>query len=254
MQLRRREVDAEFKILSQLTPLSHQELFTWGLTHFNFLDHAWIRDTADHLESYIMADPGDRYSRLALAAIRLKSPDTASRVEGILKPLPRSDPEAAALRIELKLEYGQTDEAAAMLSETPADDRHLARIRGRIAMLRGDHAAAIRQFRDALSDEPYDRVSPSELGKALLLTGEKAAAERYFAQAKRLNTLYDLLNQLRRPDRENEHSDLMRLGQACEASGLFEEARGWYLLVITRNPLDAQGQQALHRLRQAGAP
>ena len=100
-----------------------------------------------------------------------------SRVEQILEPLPRSDPEATALRIELKLEHGRVDEAMAMLQDAPADDPHLARIRGRVALMRGDHAAAIRHFQDALSEEPYDRVSLSELGKALLLKGDPSAEQ-----------------------------------------------------------------------------
>jgi len=71
MQLRRREVDAEFKALSRLTPLSHHDLFTWGLTHFTI----WGPDIAADLESFIQADPEDRYSRLALADLLLDAPD-----------------------------------------------------------------------------------------------------------------------------------------------------------------------------------
>jgi tetratricopeptide (TPR) repeat protein len=251
MQLRRREVDAEFKALSRLTPLSHHELFTWGLTHFSFLYNVRTHDTAEHLESFILANPEDRYSRLALAAILLKSPEMESRVEQTLEPLPRSDPEATALRIELKLEHGRIDEAMAMLQDAPVGDPHLARIRGRVALMRGDHAAAIRHFQDALSDEPYDRVSLSELGKALSLKGDQSA-ERYLAQARRLDDVYDLLSRVRRPDRENQASDLTQFGRACESAGLLAEARGWYLLAIARDPLNAEAQQGLRRLREAG--
>ena len=117
--------------------------------------------------------------------------------------------------------------------------------------MRGDHKAAIRHFQDALSEEPYDRVSLSELGRALTLRGDKSAAERYLAQARRLDDVYDLLNRIRRPDRENQPSDLIRLGRSCEAAGLLDEARGWYLLAIGRDPLDAEAQQALLRLKSS---
>src|SRR4051812_3943873 len=96
LQLRRREVDAEFKTLSRLTALTHHELYTWGLTHFNFLHNVLTRDTADHLQAFIMADSEDRSSRLALASLLLKSPDSEDMVERTLEPLPRSDPEAMA--------------------------------------------------------------------------------------------------------------------------------------------------------------
>ena len=177
MQLRRREVDAEFKVLARLTPLTHQELYTWGLTHFNYLYNVSAQDTAEHLESFILSDPGDRYSRLSLATLLVKSPGGEARLERILGPLLPSDPEAAALLIESRFEHGRTEEAIAMLQDTPADHPTLARIRGRVALVRGDLKAAIRYFQAALTQEPYDRTSVSELGKALVLSGDKSAAE-----------------------------------------------------------------------------
>ena len=173
MQLRRREIDAEFKALSRLTPLSHHDLFTWGLTHFT----VWGPDIADDLESFIKADPADRYSRLALATLLVDAPEVESRVERTLEPLPGSDADASALRVELKINHGHIDEAITLLERAPADHPHFARLRGRVALMRGDHAAAIRHFQNALSEEPYDRVSLSELGKVLLLKGDMSAAE-----------------------------------------------------------------------------
>ena len=119
----------------------------------------------------------------------------------------------------------------------------------------GDHAAAIRHFREALTDAPYDRVAISELGKALVLAGDRPAASEYQTQARRLDDVYNLINRVSRPDRENQLSDLTRLGKACEAAGLREEAQGWYELAIAREPLDAEAQQGLRRLRdENGSP
>jgi len=245
MQLRRREIDAEFRALARLTRLTHHDLFTWGLTHFT----VWAPDIARDLESFINADPADRYSRLALATLLVDAPESEGLVERTLEPLPRSDFEAKALRIELKLNNGHIDEAMAHLEDAPAGDPHLARLRGRVALMRGDHAAALAHFQAALSEEPYDRVSLTDLGKALLLKGDKAAAESYLARAGRLDDVYNLINRVRRPSQENQAPDLTQLGRTCEAAGLLDEARGWYLLAIARDPLDSEAQQALRRLR-----
>ena len=249
MQLRRREVDAEFKALSRLTPLSHHELVTWGITHFTLA----LANSAEQLEAFIQADPEDRYSRLSLATVYSKSAGMESRVDQILEPLPRSDPAAAALCIELKLNQGRVDQAVAMLQDAPGDDPSLARIRGRVALMRGDIEAAVRHFQVALSGEPYDRVSLFEFGKALALKGDKSTAEKYLARARRLDDVYNLFNWVCQPDRENQPSDLTQFGRTCEAAGLLDEARGWYLLAISRDPLDAEAQQALKRLREAGS-
>ena len=117
--------------------------------------------------------------------------------------------------------------------------------------MRGDTAGAIRHFQAALSDEPYDRVSIAELGKALLLRGDRAGAQQYMTRAKQLDEVYNLINRGRKADRETYPDDLIKLGRACEAAGLVYEARGWYMLVIARNPLDNEAQQGLHRLRDS---
>jgi tetratricopeptide (TPR) repeat protein len=250
MQLRRREVDAEFKALARLTPLSHHELVTWGLTHFT----VWVENSAQQLEAYIEADPFDRLSRLSLATVFLRSPETENRVDEILQPLPASDPAATALRVELRLNQGRADEAMKLLEGASGDDPALCRVKGRVALLHHDHKAAIRHFQDALTGEPYDRVSFTELGQSLLLSGDKSSAEVYLAQARRLNEVYKLFNSVRRPEVENKPSDLTEFGRTCAAAGLLDEARGWYLLAIDRDPLNAEAQQALQRLRQADSP
>jgi tetratricopeptide (TPR) repeat protein len=245
IQSRRREVDAEFHELARRAPLTHHDLFTWALTHFT----AWGPDIAGDLESFIRADPDDRFSRLALANLLIDHPGEEARVERVLQPLPEDDAEAQALRIELKLNHGQVDEALAMLARATARHPHLARLRGRVALRRGDASGAIRHFQDALSDEPYDRVSNAELGKALVLQGDRSAAERYLTRARQLDEVYNLINRIKRPGSENQPPDLTRLGRACEAAGLLDEARGWYMLAIGRDPLDTEAQQAVHRIR-----
>jgi tetratricopeptide (TPR) repeat protein len=250
IQLRKQDVDAEFKALSRLTQLTHHDLFTWGLTHFT----DWDPGISVELEAAIKTDPGDRHSRLALATLLFDQPDAEAHVLAILEPLPCDDPKAAALRIELSLAHGRVEEANAMLDKAPRDNPQLARLRGRAALLRRDHASAIRHFKEALSEAPFDRSSISELGKALILAGDGPSAERYRARARRLDDVYNLINRVSRPNRENQPPDLTRLGKACEAAGLREEATGWYSLAIAREPLDAVAQQALAAMRNTMTP
>ena len=173
-----------------------------------------------------------------------------NRVRKILEPLPADDADAAALRVELSLVHGRIDEAIALLERAPSGHARLARLRGRLALLRNDPTAAIGHFRKALSDLPCDRVAICELGKALVISGDRAGAQTYLARARRLDDVYNLINRVSRPDRENQRPDLARLGKACEGAELWEEAKGWYELAIEREPLDAVAQGGLARLRE----
>jgi tetratricopeptide (TPR) repeat protein len=248
LQSRRREVDAEFHALARLKPLSHHDLFTWALTHFT----RWNPDIVSDLDSFITADPDDRYSRLAVVELLLDRPgeEVDAYLERILKPLAESDPDALALRIEFAFNRGRFEEAERLIAKAPASHPRIARIRGEMA-LRGRAAdAAIEHFRQALSGERYDRVSPMHLAQALKLKGNETAAQFYLDRVQRLNRIYNLIIRVRSPKHENELSDLAELGKACEDADLREEARGWYNLAITMNPLDADTQQALARLRR----
>jgi hypothetical protein len=85
------------------------------------------------------------------------------------------------------------------------------------------------------------------LAQALKLKGENAAAEAYLDRVQRLNRVYNQIIRVRSPGRQNQISDLTELGKACEDADLIEEARGWYKLAITSNPLDPDAQRALAR-------
>ena len=244
IQSRRREVDAEFLALARLTRLTHHDLFTWALTHFTH----WNPDIVADLDGFIKADPEDRYSRLAVVELLLERPEVESYIERILRPLPGNDPDATALRINLAFNLGHYHEAETLLASAPTNHPRIARIRGEMALRRHDLDGAIQHFREALSGEPYDRVSPMQLAQALRLQGDEAPAKIYLDRVKRLNRLYNLIIRIRSPKRENQVTDLTELGTACEEAGLLEEARGWYTLAITINPLDPTAQQALSRL------
>ncbi len=244
IQSRRREVDAEFQALARLTPLTHHDLFTWSLTHFT----QWSPDIVEDLEGFIRSDPEDRYSRLALVELLLERPGAETEIERILEPLPNTDLDALALRTNLAFNLGQFDKVNNLLASAPTDHPRIARIRGEIALRQRDLDGAIRHFQQALSAEPYDRVSPMQLAQALRLKGERMAADAYLDRVRPLNRLYNLIMRIRTPKRANQVSDLGELGKACEDAGLSEEARGWYALAVAANPLDRDVQQGLHRL------
>jgi tetratricopeptide (TPR) repeat protein len=244
IQSRRREVDAEFRALAGLTTLTHHDLFTWALTHFS----QWNPDIVEDLDGFIKADPDDRYSRLAVVELLLERPDAEPYIAKTLEPLPDSDPDALALRIDLAFNLGRFEDAERLLASAPAGHPRISRIRGELALRRHDLDAAIRHFRDALSAEPYDRVSPMQLSQALRLKGDVAAAEAHVERVRRLNRFYNLIVRVRSPNRANQVPDLTELGKACEDAGLVDEARGWYGLAIATNPLDGSAQQGLHRV------
>jgi len=249
IQARRSEVDAEFHALARLTPLSHHDLFTWALTHFTH----WSPDIVEDLDGFINADPEDRHSRLAVVELLLERPgeEVDSYIDRILEPLPETDPDAQALRIEFAFNRGHVEAAERLLARAPANHARTARIRGEIALRHRDFAAAIRYFKEALTREPYDRVSPMHLAQALQLNGDKAAADVYLDRVERLNKIYNLIIRVRSPSRQNQASDLAELGKLCEEAGLIAEARGWQTLAIMMNPIDADAQQALARLARS---
>jgi tetratricopeptide (TPR) repeat protein len=249
-QARRHEADAEFRALARLTPLTHHDLFTWALTYFS----RWSPDIVEDLNGFIEADPEDRYSRLALAERLLERPGAESDITRILGPLGDADPDALALRIELAFNGGRFDEAERLLAAAPEGHPRIARIRGELALRRRDLDVAIRHFRDALSAEPFDRVSPMQLAQALRLKGDVAAADALVERVRRLNRVYNRIVRVRSPRQANQVSDLAELGRACEDAGLLDEARGWYGCAIAADPLDASAQQGLHRLGRSDGP
>jgi tetratricopeptide (TPR) repeat protein len=245
-QARRREVDDEFRALSRLTHLTHHDLFTWALTHFT----EWRSDIANDLTAFVEADPDDRNSRLALADVLSGQAGSLAALEQVLAGIPESDPDAMAARARGLLMSGRLEDAEAVLARGPAEHPGLDRLRGKLAILRHDTGAAVAYYRSALSPEPFDRVSNFDLGQALVLNGDRAAAEPFLARARRLDLVYELVNRVRNPDRENQTPDLCKLAAACEAAGLTEEALHWYRLAIDRDPLDGVAQQGFQRVKR----
>jgi tetratricopeptide (TPR) repeat protein len=250
IQSRRREVDAEFHRLAELIQLGPHDLMTWALSHFT----RWNPDIVADLDGFIKADPGDRYSRLAVAELLLERPEVESYIERILAPLPSTDPDALALRINLAFNLGRFAQAQLLLEGAPADHPRIARMRGEMALLRHDLDGAIQHFQQAQSAEPYDRVSPMQLAQAFRLKGNRPASDVYFDRVHRLNRVYNTITQMRSPNRKEHFTDLAGLGQVFEEAGLETEAKAWYRLAIATDPLDGLAQKGFSRMRRSRPP
>jgi Flp pilus assembly protein TadD len=244
MQLRRGELAAEFEALSSIASLTFQNVFTWCLTRGVVWDPTGVREV---LSKFVAADPDDRQSRLALAEC-LRQLNRFDDVEATLAPLPASDPEARAIRIRVALDRGDAAAAEALLAEGPEDHPALARYRGRLALMRGDIPGALRHLRAAYAVQPDDRDTVFLLGNALTQSGDADAARPFLEAAKDYDRLSTLVQRAAVPGAARD-PDLQRaLGAACEAVGRLPEARAWYKLAIGLEPLNPEGQRALYRV------
>jgi tetratricopeptide (TPR) repeat protein len=248
MQLRRAELHAEFLALSKLTELKFENVFHWCLLRNNTWEPKEMIET---LSQYLAADPSDRFSRLALAE-NLRRLNLFDEVENVLAVLPRDDSAAIAIRVQSARDRQDQDEAERLLAAGASDDPALARLRGRLALSRQDAKSALHSFRIAYAADPENRETVFGLLLALEMNGDRKVAAPIRTQARNLERLNTLVNRAAARD-AREDSDLLRqLGAACAALHRDAEARAWYKLVIARNPLDAESQRALFRLRDDG--
>ena len=249
MQLRRPELDATFRALSEVSTLVYSEVFLWCLTRRGVSWH--VREIVATMKACIEADPDDRWARFGLAE-GLRSMSRFDEAESALAPLPESDPVARAIRVRLALERGDDEAAESLLAGGPADHLDLALLRGRFALTRGNGPEAVRQFRIAYNQAPNLREAVLGLGQALKTIGDPAAGPLLEESLKheRLGSLI----QRAAVEKNRDDPGLMRdLGAACAAIGRFPEARVWYNLAITKDPLDTAAQQGLARVKEAEA-
>ncbi|MDR3621875.1 MAG: tetratricopeptide repeat protein [Paludisphaera borealis] len=244
MQLRRNELNEEFKALSELTELTYDNVFHWCLVRNCIWEPGEVAQT---LAEFLAADPTDRQTRLSLADNyrRLGLFDEADQA---LAELPQDDPEALAGRVMLAMDRRQEELAEELLAKGPADDPNLARIRGRIALARRNGPDAVHNFQIAYDHEPGDRDTLFGLINAHELCGDDAAALPLRQAAKNLEIFNTLMQRVSAPGGRKDASLMKEMGAACSSLGFIPEARSWYKLAIARDPLDAVSQQALFRL------
>jgi len=249
MQLRRAELNATFRVLSEQVQLTYPEIFLWCLSRGVTWEATEIVET---LSRCLAADPTDRWARLGKAE-GLRELSRLDDAEETLAPLPESDPDARAARVRLALARGDDDAAEALLAGGPADHLGLALLRGQLALVRNDGPGALRHYRIAYEQAPERREAVFGLGKALQLNGDDPAAAPYLEEARKQDRLASLVQKAAIVANRDDPALIHDLGAACVAIGRLPEARAWYELAIARDPLDAQAQQALARLGDAKA-
>jgi tetratricopeptide (TPR) repeat protein len=246
MQLRRAELSAEFMALSRLTNLTFDNAFHWGLLRNN----SWEPGTAvESLAGYVAADPFDRWSRLALAE-NYRRMGRLDDAESAIGTLASDDSDAISLRGRMALDRQDHEEAGRLLALGPRDQPLLARLRGTLALGRRDVPEALANFRIAYAADSENREALFGLIAALELSHDDKAAAPLRERARRYDRLNSLIQRAAVAQARGD-ADLMRqLGEACAALGRKEEARAWYNLAISRDPLDSIAQQALFRLSE----
>jgi tetratricopeptide (TPR) repeat protein len=250
MLLRRPELNAEFRTLGALTPLTFDNIFHWCLTRNSVWDP---KEITEELRSYLAADHDDKWSRLALAE-NLRQISQRKEAETLLEALPKSDPDAIVVRARLALDRNDDQTLEAVLEAGPEDHAELARLRGRLALARQDGPAALKAFRAAYKAEPDHRDALAGLGQALTMTGDPKSAAPFIAAARDHDQFATLMQRAATPTGRNDPELWRALGAACEKIHRIPEARAWYGLVIQADPLDADAQKALFRLKSQTAP
>jgi tetratricopeptide (TPR) repeat protein len=243
-QGRRVELLAQFALLADEGPLTFDLIRHWCIAH-----QEQINDPADlktTLERFVANDPDDRWSRLGLGNV-LRQLDRLDQAIQILAPLPESDAEARACRAEVEFARGDLDAVARLVAGPPENHAKLARLRGRLALNRQEGNAALRFFRLSDAVEPNRFETIYGLAQALRQTGDRAAAAPYAQRADAHRALRGLLGRSVDADEPKEALS-MRMASACEAAGYVPEARAWYRLATSLDPLDERAQQALYRL------
>jgi tetratricopeptide (TPR) repeat protein len=255
-QGRSTEIAAQSRAMARSSSLEFLDLVVWTLARHEPLDQA---EVAPVLARAVENDPGDRASRLALAESyrRLGRLEEADRA---LDALPEGDPAARVARARVALDRGESSRADALIaSELEGDDRALegddrglvCQLRGRLALGRGDAAAAVQHFRAALDAAPDNRDARFGLGQALKLTGQDAAARPHAELARAQDRLEWLVRNARSPDRRNDPATFQAIANDCLALGRRDLARGWIQQALRLAPDDAGLRKALAQLDSA---
>jgi tetratricopeptide (TPR) repeat protein len=246
MQARRAEVNLQFAALAEHEPLTYDDVFLWT----NSFENVWVNDTIrPHLVAYVAADPDDRLSRLALAAVFIHA-NELSEAEELLRSAPESDPEARVLKSRIALARMRLEEVRSLLDKGPSDHVGLALLRGQLAVRSNDPTTAASQFRLALELDPDNREALEGLTTAFKQLGKREEAAAAQKQADLWRAITRLLQKSKTLDDRYDKTALAELGKACEEVHQDPVARAWYLLALAADPLDPDLQRSLYRLRE----
>jgi thioredoxin-like negative regulator of GroEL len=236
---------AEFAAMAEVCTLDFDQVLLWTQIRCSTWDPEKV---IPQLQALLEADPGDHGVRLALAEGLRRLGRQANALE-VLAVLLESDSEAQAIRARLAIDRGEPAAAQAILANSPDDHPELAELRGELALTRRDGPTAVAEFQRALAVEPDDRRCLNGLAQALRVTGQDQTAQPLFHAVQRQDALTDLVRRAAEMTHRDDLKLLFALGAACEALQLLPEARAWYNLALTGDPLNSETQIALYRLR-----
>ena len=251
LQNRPADLHEQARALARLETLDFAYLFAWTLGQREGTD---LHGQTAMLQDAVAADPDDRASRLALADC-LRRLGKLPQADETLAPLPEADPQARLIRARLALDRGDAAAAEALVGppETARTHPELAQLRGHLALLRGDAAAALDAFQEAARTLPQSRDVQFGLGQALRLSGQAEAAAPHLKAARERDRLEWLVRGARGADRRTDPAILQQIGAACLAVGRRNLAEGWYRLALSHAPNDPTIQAALAGLKAEGA-
>ncbi len=168
LQRRKAECDAQFLALSHRMSMGYVLAFVWCQNYCDIWDP---NESGKVLRQFVDADPNDRRSRLALA-MSYRMTNRFDEADATLAPLPDTDLDARALRVQIAIYKGEIADAAKLARPGPADHERLNVLRGDLAQAAGEYRAAADYFRAALRQEPESAPRDPRAG------GVAAAAQR----------------------------------------------------------------------------
>ncbi len=247
-QERRAAMLAQFEALAESTTLTLGLMEHWCLSRSGLGEEGQARKD---LQAFVEADPGDRWSRIALAGTLRQSGefDAADRA---LQPLPLGDLDALAERVQISLDRGQGDIADGWLSRAPKSHPRLARLRGRSALARNRPLDAAHFFEVADIAEPGNRETAIGMANALRLAGKRAEAAAWTRKNQAYDTLKRRLAEVRARNIATK-DELVEMARLCETSDMDAEAIAFLNLVLRLDPLDQEVQSGLSRLKERQA-
>ena len=244
-QGRSAEVAAHASLLASAENLDFRDLYAWTLARNPPLDRT---ELAEVLGLAVQADPGDRASRLALADC-LRRIGRLDQADSTLDALPPTDAAARAAKVQVALDRGDGNRAETLLQGALAgDDRAvLDRLRGRLALSRGDAPSAVRHFRAAPRPRRTTATHTSGLPRPSAgpaNPGRRAPTPSLLAQ----DDLESLVQRARTANHRDDPATLQAIAEACLTLGRRDEARAWYRLALSHDPSNAHLKHALSQL------
>ena len=241
LQRRFEDLDQQLAALSGLGDLDPEYLLHWS----KIRSVAWNfgQDRA-HLERAVAADPSDRWSRLTLAEGYRRAGEL-ERAERILEPLPRSDPERTSILASIALDRGSIEQADVILDEATIEASSVARLRGELALMRGDPESALADLKHAERGGLDDRRLLDSIARSLILLDRAEEAEPYLDLIRSHDALGRLVSEATTQVELSDAELCYKIGSLCLILGRQLEARAWFEAAIADDPLHDGAQAAL---------